>query len=506
MNGTLVDLLRCSVERFPDKIAIVQGDVECSYKSLWNKACGLANYFVENGLQQGDRVSILIENSVEYIVAYYATLLAGGGAIGLNTAAKSRDLTNWITHSRSSFLVARVSHPEFEDIVAQLDGAQINILPVGEYDIGTRALSYDNILPLEQAPEGAMEFDSTKQLASIIYTSGTTGHPKGVMLSHDNLFQNTSSVLKYLKLDEHDSIINVLPFYYSYGNSVLHTHLAVGATLVLENSMLYPQKIVSLMEERKVSGFSGVPSTFSLLLNRTRLENFNLGHLRYMTQAGGAMAPVNIDRIKKLLPNVHFFVMYGQTEASSRLSYLPPDLLESKLDSIGIAIPGVELEVMDKNNQPVGPNNSGEIYARGGNVMLGYWQDETMTNQVKCGEWLKTGDLAYKDDEGFLYIVGRSSEMIKSGGHRISPKDIEEVVLNFDGVEEAAVVGIKDELLDQVIKLFIVKSPTSEIDKRKLMRHCKENLANYKIPKHIEFIDEIPRTASGKVRRFLLQD
>jgi len=506
MGNTLLDLLHNSVQRFSDKAAVIQGDVKVSYKSLWQKACGLANFLVENGLQRGDRVSILIENSPEYIASYYGVLLAGGAAVGLNTAAKSRDLANWIKHSGSVFFIGRSSHLEIVDTLKQIDNEQIKIILCGESEICSHARSYEDIPPVDQAPDCLKDLNPVKDLASIIYTSGTTGHPKGVMLSHDNLFQNTSSILAYLELSEHDSIVNVLPFYYSYGNSVLHTHLAAGATLILENSMLYPHKIVSLMVEHQTTGFSGVPSTYNLLLSRTRLDEFDLKHLRYMTQAGGAMSPANIKRIRELLPDVHFFVMYGQTEASSRLSYLPPDQFDQKPGSVGIGIPNVKLEVMDKNNKPVNSHDVGEIYAKGKNIMLGYWNDKTLSEQVRHGEWLKTGDLAYKDDDGYLYIVGRSSEMIKSGAHRISPKDIEEVIFEFKGVEEVAVVGKKDDLLGQVIKAFVVKSPSAELDKLKLMHHCKKNLASYKIPKQIEFIDKIPRTASGKIRRVSLQE
>ena len=506
MKNTLLGLLHNSVQCFPDKVAVIQGDTQVSYQSLWHKACGLARHLIENGLQPGDRVSILIENSPEYIASYYGVLMAGGAVVGLNTAAKSRDLANWIKHSGSVFLIGNASHLEIADTIKLIEKESIYIILTGYSENYCQAVLYEDIPSKDRIPGDLKGIDLEKTLSSIIYTSGTTGHPKGVMLSHDNLFQNTSSILAYLKLEERDSIVNVLPFYYSYGNSVLHTHLAVGATIILENSMVYPHKIVSKMVEHQTTGFSGVPSTYNLLLNRTSLDEFDLSHLRYLTQAGGAMSSANIKCIKALLPDVQFFVMYGQTEASSRLSYLPPDEFEHKPESIGVAISGVELEVMDSENRPVKSHEVGEIYAKGKNIMLGYWNDAVLSEQVRYGSWLKTGDLAYKDDDGYLYIVGRSSEMIKSGAHRISPKDIEEVINEFDGVEEVAVVGKKDELLGQVIKAFVVKSPSVNLDKLKLMRHCKQKLASYKIPKQIEFIDEIPRTASGKIRRISLQE
>jgi len=505
MKNTLLELLFETVQSYPEKNAIVQGDKKISYRKLWEKACGVAQYLIDNNLKPGDRVSLLIENSPEYVAAYYGVLMAGGAVLALNTAAKSRDLSNWIVHSESSFVFANSNHNELDLLLEKLVDYKINYLFINDNDRRNDRVHWENIEPSQVFSNDNLISDPERQLASIIYTSGTTGQPKGVMLSHTNIYKNIISIQKYLNLNSDDSIVNILPFYYSYGNSVLHTHLAVGATLILENSMLYPRKIIELMADKKVTGFSGVPSTFNLILSRVNLSEFNLSSIRYMTQAGGPMAPSNIKKLKTELPTVDFFVMYGQTEASARLSFLPPDKLEIKLGSIGVAIPDVELEIMNENHEPVDIDTTGEIYARGENIMLGYWNDKESTKNVMHKRWLKTGDLAYKDADGYLYIVGRSSEMIKSGAHRISPKDIEEVIMDLDGVEEAVVIGVSDDLLGQVIKAIIVKSPDSQIDKMQLMRHCKMNLANYKIPKLIEFSDAIPRTASGKARRFMLQ-
>lgn len=504
--STLIENLKTSYLRFPDKPAIVHNGVTLSYNSLWTKACGLANMLVQIGVKKGDRVSLLLENSAEYVISYYGVLMSGAAVIGLNTAAKSRDLSNWIGHSGSEVLIASAKHPEINQVIDMVDISGEQLILIDPDRKFSEVTNWQTITDRNDPPIEMASVDADNSLASIIYTSGTTGHPKGVMLSHTNLYENTKSILTYLNLNESDSVLNVLPFYYSYGNSVLHIHISAGATLYLENSMLYPQKVVNEMAAHKVTGFSGVPSTYNLLLSRIKLDEFDLSSLRYLTQAGGPMAPAHIERVKKELPNVKFFVMYGQTEASARLSYLPPEKLEEKLGSIGIAIPGVELEVMNQQHDPVPVKETGEIYARGKNIMMGYWDDQEMTEQVMHGDWLKTGDLAYKDEDGYFYIVGRSSEMIKSGAHRISPKDIEEVILEIDGIEEAAVVGVSDDLLGQVIKAVIVKTPASSIDKMQIMRHCKTNLANYKIPKFIEFVEQIPRTASGKVRRFMIQN
>lgn len=505
MSGSisLPELLLRSVDSDPSAIAVVDGQARIAYEALLVKARSVAGFMRELGVKPGDRVALLMENSIDYVIAYYATLLAGGVVVALNTATKSRDILNWIRHSDAALLVMDATHPECAAIYESID-AGVRIIVRGGDPADSRTRAWDEALACP-APLNGIDLVRRDALASIIYTSGTTGNPKGVGLSHANLCNNVQSILEYLDLRPSDSIVNILPFFYSYGNSILHTHLAVGARIVLEKSMMYPAQILKRMAEEAVTGFSGVPSTYSILLNRVDLSQFDLSSLRYMTQAGGPMAPADIQRLTSLLPDVRFFVMYGQTEASARLSYLPPERLFEKLGSIGIAIPGVEIEIHDQEGRRVDPHQVGELCARGENIMQGYWMNDEMTRQVIRDNWLCTGDLAYQDEAGYLYIVGRATDMIKSGAHRISPKDIEEVALEVDGVAEAVAVGIPDELLGQVIKLIVVRRPGVELDAKAIQRHCKQNLAAYKIPKLIEFSESIPRTSSGKVQRFKLQ-
>jgi acyl-CoA synthetase (AMP-forming)/AMP-acid ligase II len=259
------------------------------------------------------------------------------------------------------------------------------------------------------------------------------------------------------------------------------------------------------MEQEAVSGFSGVPSTFALLLSRVNLADYDLSELRYITQAGGAMAPALADRLINALPHTQLFIMYGQTEASARLTYLPPHMLEKKRGSIGIAIPNTTIEVRNKSGRVTAPGETGEICANGENIMQGYWKDKEKTREVLKDGWLYTGDLAHTDADGYLYIDGRSSDMIKSGANRISPKEIEEVIQELEDVHEVAVVGTPDELLGEIIKAYVVPKKGSELKQMTIQRHCKSNLAIYKIPKFIEFIEELPKTASGKIQKFLLK-
>ena len=502
--ASLPALLLQSVERSPDAMAVVDGATRLSYAALWAQVQAIAGFLAEMGIGEGDRVALFLENSANYVAAYYAILLNGGVVVALNTATKARDIGTWVRHSDARLLIADANHPEYAAILDRIAPT----LPV--VALGLEAVSAPNQYSWAQAMAasalqkhpGDLPEDG---LAAIIYTSGTTGNPKGVTLTHRNLCSNTLSILQYLELRPDDSIVNVLPFFYSYGNSILHTHLAAGGRIVLEKSMLYPAQVLKRMAEERVTGFSGVPSTYSILLNRVNLGQFDLSSLRYMTQAGGPMAPADIHRLTSLLPNVRFFVMYGQTEASARLSYLPPGRLFDKIGSIGVAIPGVRIEIRGPGGRKLAPREPGELCAQGQNIMHGYWKDPETTRKVLRDGWLHTGDVAYRDEDGYLYIVGRATDMIKSGAHRISPKEIEEVVLELDGVAETVAVGVPDPMLGQAIKLVVVPKPGTKLDPKAIQRHCLQNLASYKIPKLIEFSDSLPRTSSGKVQRFKLQ-
>ncbi len=507
MTHTLVHMLRHNVVHLPESEAVVLGRQRTTYWQLWRDICAVAGFLQNSGLRSGDRVGVLLKNSAEYIATYYGVLAAGGVVVGLNTMAKSRDLANWLQHSGASWLFAEAQHPELIELTNLLDNAMRLVL-VGESRGSATGIAHQNWQEVVQdaGEEPDLSRLESTRTAAIIYTSGTTGQPKGVTLSHGNLSSNVRSIQQYLQLTVKDRVLNVLPFYYSYGNSVLHTHLAVGATLVLENNLLFPHNVLTTMADERATGFSGVPSTFAILLSRTQLEKYDLSSLRYMTQAGGAMAPAMIARLRKALPHINFFVMYGQTEATARLAWLPPEMLDAKPGSIGIAIPGVRLELRDKQGQPVVTGETGEIWAAGENIMQGYWRDPELTRKVLEDGWLKTGDLAHCDEDGYFYIDGRSADMIKTGANRISPKEIEEVILELDSVEEAVVIGVPDELLGQVIKAVIVPSPGAQIEIKQIRAHCWKHLAMYKVPKFIDFVTELPKTASGKVQRFLLAE
>lgn len=490
--------------RTPDADAVVAGSVRTSYASLWGDVTAFADFLGREGLRPGTRVALLTSNSAAYVAAYYGTWCAGGVVVALNAAAKTADLTNWLEHCGAQWLVIDSAHPEASAVLKQ-SSRKRRVVVIGQCAEGFEGISWDAIRRDSAAQERPRAgWCRAGDLAAIIYTSGTTGRPKGVMLSHANLAGNTQSILSYLPIRHASRIVNVLPFYYSYGNSVMHTHLAGGACLVLEDNLVYPHRVMERIAAERADGFAGVPATYGLLLSRVRFEDHDLSSLKYVTVAGGAMAPADIKRLSEKLPGVDVFVMYGQTEATSRLTYLPPERLHEKLGSCGIPIPDVEIEVRTEDGRAAPAGITGEVWARGPNVMQGYWNDDEATREVKRDGWLRTGDMGSRDAEGYLYLEGRRNDMIKTGAHRVHPREIEEVIAEIDGVAEVAVVGVDDELLGQVIKAVVRTEPGVAIDAMRLKGHCRNRLALYKIPKHVEFVQELPKTASGKIKRYML--
>jgi long-chain acyl-CoA synthetase len=487
--------------QWPDACAIQQGERRLSFAELAARAGAIANWLRHVGVQRGDRVALLAEASGDYVAAYYGTLMMGAVTVALNVAARVADIAGWIEHSGAAALFLDGRHPDASALAARLP-PRLRVLAT---HAGALAGRYDDVAALP-AEENAPQRDELRAdaLAALIYTSGTTGKPKAVMLSHGNLAANTEAIVPYLGLTHTDSIVSVLPFYYSYGNSVLHTHIASGARIVIGPSLVYPHLVAEALAREAATGFAGVPSTFALLAARVPLDRYDFRALRYVTQAGGPMTPALTERLLALLPRARLYVMYGQTEASARLSYVPPERLREKLGSIGIPIPGVELDVRDEAGASVRRGATGEVWARGPNVMLGYWNDEAATERALVGGWLRTGDMGRLDHDGYLYLEGRRGDIIKVGAHRVFPGDVEAVVEALPGVREVVAVGVDDAILGQVVKVCVVRSGDAPVQEADIKAHCKANLANYKIPKFVEFLDMLPRTASGKVQRHLL--
>ena len=496
----LFRFLEESARRTPDAIALLEPSRQITYADLDRKANRFAQLFRRSGVLRGDRVAIALDNGIEMVASYFGALKAGAVAVPLAGGPRSDRLSHAIADCSPRVAV-------FDGITAKtlaFGSALAQVPRVFVSDARYGAIPYppltDALAECSETPvnAGCIDLD----LAAIIYTSGSTGEPRGVMLTHRNLVANTRSIVSYLRLTCADRVMCVLPFHYVYGLSLLHTHLAVGGSVSIENRAAYPNVVLAGMQEHQVTGFAGVPSTFTLMLHRSNLRDARLPHLRYVTVAGGAMAPVRINEWMERGPAAELVVMYGATEASARLAYLPPADLPRKLGSIGRAIPNVELVVMTESGERAKPAEVGELFARGSNISCGYWNnpEETALRFGPLG--YRTGDLGYADDEGFLFLVGRKHDMIKVGAHRVGLKEIEDVLHAHPAVYEAAVVGAPHELLGEAPVAFVVLKAALDDPQTTLRGFCATQLAPHKVPLRVSVQDELPKLpGAGKLDR-----
>jgi len=457
-----------------------------SYKQLYEKVMKLAQH-LKKEVGEDNNIILMSQNSVFFLIAYMGIMKSGNVVVPLNPVIEQENLDFIIKATGcKTFFISQRTNEKYS-----LTDAKI----INEIDLDTLI----NSLTLADNSQNE-KFDENR-LAQILFTSGSTGLPKGVMLSHKNLIANTDSIVEYLKLTSDDIIEIVLPFYYCYGLSLLHTHLKVGGSVVLNNNFVFLGSVLGDLDKYKCTGFSGVPSHYQILLRKSKsFKNNEFPSLRYFTQAGGKLHNVFIQELTEAFPQKKFFVMYGQTEATARLSYLPPELIQTKLGSIGKGIPNVILDVFDKNDQPVNDGETGEIVAKGNNIMMGYHNDPEGNELTLRNGWLHTGDIAKKDEDGFIYLVAREKEIIKVGGKRISPKEIEEVIVSIPEVVDCTIEGVYDDILSEAIKATVVLTDDTEEAKakEKILLTCRNKLVLYKIPQIIEFKKKLNVNQAGK--------
>jgi len=460
------------------------GKENISFKDLYSSSLLLAS-FLKKEFGRNKNILLLSVNNQFFLTAYFGIIKSGNVCIPLDPNIEKENF-GYISELTKPVMIFMT-----RDIERRL------VLSSGKFIFPDTINNAEYKLPYVEDTE---DFDK-EACAEIIFTSGSTGEPKGVMVSHKNLIANTESIISYLKLTPNDRMLVVLPFYYCYGLSLLHTHLRVGGSIVLNNSFIFLGSIINNLLEYKCTGFAGVPSHFQILLRKS--DNFKttkFPDLKYVTQAGGKLAPIFIDEFRNSHPEITFIVMYGQTEATARLSYLPPDLYEAKKGSMGKGIPGVELRVVNENGKNIKPGEVGEVIARGDNIMLGYFADEEGTRNTIRNGWLYTGDLGTVDHDGYIFLTARKKEIIKVGGKRISPKEIEAVILELPEVVDCTIEGVEDELLGEALKATIVvrgeNGKESMIDRIK--QHCARHLALYKVPQLFELKEQLVISATGK--------
>ena len=493
--------LESSAVKYPDKIALLHGELTATYREINSLANRISSLLTQNGLKKGDRIIMVAENSLESVASYYGILKAGGICVEVPDKSTLTEMGYYIEDSGAEVcILSKGSAKRLADIdIPFVIGPDIPFACQG-----VTVFTWEDV---HRQPE-YMDDPSLSEddLAAIVYTSGSTGRPKGVMLTHKNLCTNTASIVSYLGLTDSDRIMAVLPFYYVYGKTLLNTHFMVGGSIVINNRFAFPNAVVKDMVEKEVTGFAGVPSTFAILLNRSIFAKTPIPTLRYITQAGGAMAPALTERLLQHIGRTSLYIMYGATEASARLTYLPPErLLGDKRGSIGMAIPGVEITIRDEKGTLLPPYDVGNICATGENIMQGYWQDKQESEHV-LKEWgLVTGDLGHMDEDGYIYLTGRKKEMLKIGGERVSPKEIEEAIMDSGVVHEVAVVGRGDEFLSEVPEAFIVPLEEKGFDLEALKSFANKRLSVHKHPKYWNVLKTLPKKPSGKIDKGVLK-
>jgi long-chain acyl-CoA synthetase len=499
--------LASNAARQGDKTALITDSRRLRYGELDDLACRLAATLTATGVKRGDRVLVFMDNSWEAAVSIFAVLKAGATFSPINASTKADKLAYVITDCEPTAILTQA---KLMPVVNQARTVDANrplfvAATTGPAGVPDGAVAFESCLTGAPAwaPHGGIDSD----LAMLIYTSGSTGRPKGVMMTHRNIDAAAESITTYLCNSSEDVILNVMPLAFDYGLYQFLMAMRLGATLVLEKSFAFPQAIFERIRKEGVTGFPLVPTMAALILQMRDLQPGFLPSLRYISNTAAALPSNHIARLRELFPDVRLYSMYGLTECK-RCTYLPPEELDRRPGSVGIAIPNTEAFIVGDDGSPVPRGEPGELVIRGPHVMQGYWRNETATAQMlRLGPdpWekrLHTGDLFRTDEDGFLYFVGRKDDIIKTRGEKVAPKEVEAVLHAHSGIAEAVVAGVTDPVLGQAIAALVVRSDPG-LSERDIIRHCALHLEDFMVPKLITFRDELPKTDTGKVSRRL---
>lgn len=513
MSELLHELIFNSAQRDPNRDAISHNSSNLSYAELTNLVSQAAKGFLALGLERQDRVAVFLPKRFETVIALFATVAAGGVFVPVNPVLKPAQVLHILRDSGARLLVTTNSRAlQLQGVIGQcpdLTGIVLTeSLGEGAADRYPKdVFLWQEILELSKAPSRFRTIDT--DIAGLLYTSGSTGAPKGVVLSHQNMVTGAKSVAQYLENTPSDRILGVLPFSFDYGFSQMSTAFVVGACCVLMD-YLQPREVIKKVCNEGITGLAAVPPLWTQLTQCTWPQQA-IDNLRYITNSGGAMPGTTLDTLRRALPQTKVYLMYGLTEAF-RSTYLPPEELDRRPESIGKAIPNAEILVLREDGSPCDIDEPGELVSRGSLVARGYWKNPEMTAKrfrpfnahnslvpvPELAVW--SGDTVRMDKEGFLYFIGRKDEMIKTSGYRVSPTEIEEVIYASGMVKEAAAVGLPHPMLGQAIVVVIVPVE-DELDKEALFQECKKNLPHYMVPAHVEIRISLPRNPNGKIDR-----
>lgn len=506
--------------RRPSKLALVCRAGRLTYGELAAQVRSLRERLERAGVRRGERVVLALESDAPYVVALHAVLACGAVVVPLAPTTRPERLAFVLQDTEASHLLVdarAVVHDEGALHAAcpalravlrleSVEGAKPEAAPAGHEPSGSVHEGTTDFAPWPGLPSPCIDQD----LAALIYTSGSTGRPKGVMLTHHNMLSAWRSVQAYLGLRENDIIGLSLPPTFSYGLYHVLMGLGLGATVVLEHQAAFAAKVAQMLERERVTVFPGVPTLFTALLGLPQLGGFDHRALRLVSNAAAALPEALVPRIRAAWPQARVYSMYGMTECK-RISFLPPEELERRPGSVGRGMPNQEHWLVDENGRRVPHGGTGELVVRGSHVMRGYWRRPAETAErlrpgpLEGERVLHTGDLFRTDDEGYLHFVARMDDIIKSRGEKVAPREVEEAIHRLPGVASCAVVGVPDPLLGQAVKAFVTITPGTVVTARDIVRHCQATLESHQVPKHVDIVDELPVTESGKIRHAALR-
>jgi len=511
----LPEILQATAASHSDAPAVTDRAGTLTYAQLASTvdstAAGLANL----GVCRGDRVAVWLPKRSEAVIALFGAMRAGGVAVPVNMLLKAPQVTHILRDSETKVLVT--TEARFTDLMREapdLAGLRAVVIVDGPATVDVESAVALPWQELQSAGPSALPRTIDADVAAIFYTSGSTGRPKGVVLSHRNMVTGARSVSSYLGNTPDDRLLALLTFSFDYGFSQLSTAFNVGASVVLLDYLL-PQEVILLLERERITGLAAVPPVWIQLAD-LKWPDAVRRTLRYVTNSGGAMPQATLAKLRGALPQTRIFLMYGLTEAF-RSTYLPPEELDRRPDSIGKAIPGAEILVLRPDGTPCGANEPGELVHRGALVSLGYWKDPARTAErfkpvppianglplPELAVW--SGDVVRRDAEGFLYFVGRRDEMIKTSGYRVSPTEVEEEVYATGLVTDAVAIGVPHPRLGQAIVLVASPPPATAASSDDLLAALRQRLPRYMVPLAVEWRDELPRNANGKFDRARLR-
>ncbi len=516
MASLVHQLISESAQRCPDRVALRYKGEDLTYRELDKRVAALAGGLMQRGMDRGDRVAIYAEKRFETVIAMFAAARAGGVFVPVNPLLKAEQVAHVLADSGARILVTTSERLKALRAILprcrQLDAVIcMDAIPESAVPAGMHIFSWEEALSVA-AEAGRRVIDH--DMAAIVYTSGSGGRPKGVVLSHRNIVAGAESVAEYLELGESDRILSVLPLSFDYGMNQLTTAFLVGGCAVLMN-YLFPKDVLATIAQEKITGLAAVPPLW-IQLAQLRWDTKISEHLRYITNSGGHMPRETLRLLRAALPRTKPYLMYGLTE-SFRSTYLPPAEIDRRPDSIGKAVPNAEIFVVRPDGALCAPNEPGELVHRGALVSLGYWNNPAKTaarfkpipNQntgLSCAEvavW--SGDTVKTDEDGYIYYIGRTDEMIKTSGYRVSPTEIEEILYDTRLVGEAVAFGVPHPLLGQAVAAVVTPVSEQPFDIEKLKSECLARMPSYMVPTHFGVIvGSLPRNSNGKIDRALL--